>query len=360
MKNIPKLNIRKSFTPSTVFIDGISRSGKAGVAVAISSLERAEHVQNKYIFDTIMTNYELGYLNKVVAIDQLITEIDFTLYFNYLGRNLNTNKHDWSSVLNSRDPSMYKKRMQRKDNSETAKLIFNEIEKEKPISTNTCEELLLHRELFLEAFNNLFVVVVLRHPVEIVFSWHRTGRGERYGQDKRFIHPTFGSRKDPIPSYALSWSNLYTRLKPLDRVIRSINHLYRSYFEEKQKLSKKENEVFYWISFEDFAENTEESLNKISSFIGTKPSNATIKMCRNQRFPRKLDLSEFSLKFKAIEHHADEHEFIIFKKLCEDYERLFYSKFSIAQINDEEKNKFHKNFNDYSSVPDFDKGKRIN
>jgi len=359
LKKIIELNIRDSFTPSAVFIDGISRSGKAGVAVAISSLERTEHVQNKYIFDTIMTNYELGFLNKKAAIDQLITEIDFTLYFNYLGRNLNTNVHDWSSVLNSRDPSIYKQRMQRKDNLKTAKIIFDEIEKEKPMSINTCEELLLHRELFLEAFNNLFVVVVLRHPVEIVFSWHRTGRGERYGSDKRFIHPTFGSKQNPIPSFALSWSKIYQQLKPLDRVIKSIDYLYRDYFREKQKLTPVEKDKFHWVSFENFSENTETVLNDIASFLGTKTSSATKRMCNNQRFPRRLDRNEFLIKLKAIEHHASEKEYRIFKKLCEDYEKLFPSKFSIS-LTTNNSIEYKKDFNSYLSNPDFNKGKRIN
>ena len=123
-----KLRLRKSFTPVPVFIDGISRAGKAAVAVAVSSLKRTEHVQNRFIFDTIMNYYSMGYLEKLAAIDQLIQEVDFSLYYNHLGRNLNTNIHDWSSVLNSRDPQMYKERMLRKDTSQTALEIFEEIE----------------------------------------------------------------------------------------------------------------------------------------------------------------------------------------------------------------------------------------
>ena len=54
-----KLRVRKSFTPVPVFIDGISRAGKAAVAVAVSSLKRTEHVQNRFIFDTIMNYYSI-------------------------------------------------------------------------------------------------------------------------------------------------------------------------------------------------------------------------------------------------------------------------------------------------------------
>ena len=88
--------------------------------------------------------------------------------------------------------------MLRKDNSQTAVKIFNEIESNKSIAINCCEELLLNKEIFLKAFKNLKVVIVLRHPVDIIFSWHRTKRGERYGRDKRFVHQTYGDDECPI------------------------------------------------------------------------------------------------------------------------------------------------------------------
>ena len=53
--------------------------------------------------------YNLGLLDKNAAIDNLITEIDFNLWFNFIGRNLNTNIHDFTSVLNSRDLKFIKR-----------------------------------------------------------------------------------------------------------------------------------------------------------------------------------------------------------------------------------------------------------
>ena len=66
------------------------------------------------------------------------------------------------------------------------------------------------------------------------------------------------------------------------------------------------------------------------------------------------------MKYRAIKHYADKNEFEIFKKLCEDYERKFATKFSISEVKDAQKISPGKEFNDYSSVPDFNKGKRIN
>ncbi len=355
-----KLRIRKSFTPVPLFIDGISRSGKAAVSVAVSSLKRAEHVQNRFIFDTIINYYSMGYLKKEAAIDQLIQEVDFSLYFNFLGRNLNTNIHDWSSVLNSRDPQIYNERMLRKDNSETANLIFKEINEIKPIMINCCEELLLNREIFLKAFKKLKVVIVLRHPVDVVFSWQRTGRGERYGKDKRFIHQTYGSDDIPIPGFALDWSDEYKNIKPIERVIKTIYILYSKYFEEKKNLDKNESKKFFWVYFENFTTNSESILKEISEFIGTQFSTNTKNMCSKQRLPREINYNDFYTKYHAIRQNSSKYYFDIFLKCCEVYEKQSKSIFRINKIPRNFSLKKQSNFSEYLKEPDFYKGKRIN
>ena len=355
-----KLRIRKSFTPTPLFVDGISRSGKAAIAVAISSLKRVEHVQNRFIYDTIMNYYSMGFLKKEAAIDQLIQEVDFSLYYNFLGRNLNTNIHDWSSVLNSRDPKIYQKRMLRKDNSETADLIFKEIKRDNPIALNCCEELLLNKEIFQDAFKKLKVVIVLRHPVDVVFSWHRTKRGERYGTDKRFIHQTYGDDQIPIPGHALSWSDEYKKISPLDRVIKTIQIYYKEYFDKKNKLNSNEKKNFYWVYFENFVSSTNQQLKLISEFLNTEFSESTEMMCQKQRLPRILEKNEFFTKYYAIKHHSSEKYFECFKKCCYEYENISKSILRIQDIPNNFKIDKFSNFSEYLKEPDFNKGKRIN
>ena len=355
-----ELRIRESFTPVPVFIDGISRSGKAAVSVAVSSLKRTEHVQNRFIFDTIMKQHSMGYLAKSAAIDQLIQEVDFSLFYNHLGRNLNTNIHDWSSVLNSRDPKMYEQRMLRKDNAQTALDIFKEIESNKAIAINCCEELLLNKEIFLEAFQNLKVVVVLRHPVDIVFSWHRTKRGERYGKDKRFIHQTFGDDKCPIPGDAIEWSEEYKNISPLDRVIKTISDLYLKYFQEKSNLKDDEKRKFHWVYFENFTSESYTNLKEISQFIGTDFSEKTVEMCSNQMLPRQINYPNFYTKFHAIKQNCAKKYFFIFLQCCEIYEKHSKSIFRIEEIPKDFSVKKYSDFSKYLNEPDFYKGKRIN
>jgi len=51
-KRNPKIHIRKAFTKNPVFIDGMGRSGKVVINIAVSSLERAEHIQGRPMLDS--------------------------------------------------------------------------------------------------------------------------------------------------------------------------------------------------------------------------------------------------------------------------------------------------------------------
>jgi hypothetical protein len=356
-----KLFKRTSFTPNPLFVDGLSRSGKAAVAVAISSLKKTEHVQNRFIYDSIMNFYKLGYLHKDAAIEQLIIEADFSLYYSMLGRNLNTNLHDWSSVLNSRMPETYLERTKLKDNSSTAEKIFDEINKSQIITINCCEEMLLQKELFEEAFNfKNKGVVVMRHPIEVIFSWHRTNRGNRFGKDLRFIHPTFNYKNEPIPIDAKDWADEFTSISALDRIIKLLHKLYFEYFEEIRKIddNSKNYKIIY---FENFITNTEYELKDIANFLNTELSKNSLQMCKNQKLPRELNYESIKIKTEAIKINSEKKYYELFIEMCREYEKLSQSEIKIDNLmTNKIKLKKNEDFNFYLKAPDFKNGKRIN
>ena len=68
----------------------------------------------------------------------------------------------------------------------------NYIASAKPLTLDCVDEMVYDSKIiFFEAFPNTKIIVVLRHPIDIAFAWHRTGRGSNYGHDQRTIHPTF-------------------------------------------------------------------------------------------------------------------------------------------------------------------------
>jgi len=59
-----RIKIRKSFTPNPVCIDGPSRSGKGAVSVAVSSLDRTEHITTILNIDRMIIFYSLGLIDR--------------------------------------------------------------------------------------------------------------------------------------------------------------------------------------------------------------------------------------------------------------------------------------------------------
>lgn len=312
---------RKSFTPTALFVDGISKSGKAAVAMAVSSLDRVEHIKNEYHIDRIVNNYSQGWLNRDAAIEDLITVTDFGLFNSFMGRDLNTNQNDWSSIVNSKNPELYYQRMATKDTPENASKIFKQIESEKPISAQIAEELIFNRDIFEEAFPSIMrTLIVMRHPIELIFNWEETGRGTRYGKEKRLIHPTFNFEEQPIPLEASEWPSLYINSKSIDRVFLVLESLIKRYLNEIENI-KGENRSYLVIPFEDFITNTSSYLTDLESFLDSSATEMTSFMCERQRLPRKLDLKQIARKSKFIENNLSNIYLERFEKLCVDYER---------------------------------------
>ena len=123
-------------------------------------------------------------------------------------------------------------------------------ENEKPITLDCVDEMLYESDLFFEAFPNLYIVAVLRHPVDIAFGWQRTGRGYKYGKDSRTIHPTLiVNEKFQVPVFAKEWADEYVAMKPIDRVIKVITMLTNKYYDYIENIPDSKAGSIYVIPF---------------------------------------------------------------------------------------------------------------
>ena len=360
MKTFFEMNVRKSFTPRPVYVDGLSRSGKAAVGVSLASLDRTEHILTRNILDRLFTLYSLGLLDRKAAIDSMITESDWKLWFNFLGRNLNTNIHDFTSVLNSRDPDMYNKRMMNQDNDETFKEFISFLKKEKPITLDCTDEMLYESDLFFEAFENLFIVAVMRHPVDIAFGWHRTGRGYKYGTDPRTIHPTLVvDNKFNVPIFAKDWAEEYVKMDPINRVIKIITILTNKYYDYIENIPSNRKKSIYVMSFENFVTDPHPILKDLCNLLDTSYTNSTPKMLEKANLPRKLNHDNFSKKFYGLKNNSSKEFFKIFLDACNRYEEMFSSPFKISETIESKSFNYSNDFNSYFVKPFYDAGKRI-
>lgn len=331
-KGEPRIVVRKSFTTNPVFVDGPSRAGKAVISIAVSSLERAEHIQIRPMLESIFVLKGLGLIDKDTAVELLIREVDMYLYFNYLGRHINTNIHDMSGVWNSRDPEMYLKRLMEKDSPSDFLRIMRRIEKEKPIVPFHTHEIFCDPEIFLEPFVNSKFILSFRHPVEVVSTWDIKGGGERYGVDPRIFHHTVWGPGQPVPWWAFDWAEQYESLSPLERIIKSVYVLNQRYYANLDSAAKKYQERILTVCFEHFVIDPDSGIKRIAEFLATTPSPATKNMLFRQSVPRELDLEGFRTKYLAIKEQAPKEMFALFRKDCELYEKRFMPGISVENI----------------------------
>ena len=107
------------FKTNYLFIDGMSRSGKFGIAPVISSLNNVEPFRNNMNYDRIMDLYKTGNLSFEGLIYFLESDLIMDTWFMKIGRNVNTNKHDLSSVINSSDFNKFKRRFDIEDTADS-------------------------------------------------------------------------------------------------------------------------------------------------------------------------------------------------------------------------------------------------
>lgn len=322
---------RKALT-SPVFIDGMGRAGKVVVDLAIGSFERAEHIQAQPMMDSLFILNGMGLIDSNAALDLLRKEVNNYLWLGYLGRHINTNLHDYSSVWNSRMPDTYVKRLTTRDTPETFLKIRAAIRREKPILLLHTHEMLCDGDMFLKGFPKSKIVPVFRHPVDTVFSWHRKGFGSRYGKDLRAGAHTFWGVSGPVPWWAFDWAEEYERLQPLERVMKSVAVLNQRYYERLDGMPEKYRRRLLPLCFEHFVTDPEPTMKALADFLDTRPTPLTWEVLRKQRVPRKLDRAEFRTRFHGIRKESSKLTFDLFVEDCLRYEKRFKLGISIRKL----------------------------
>ena len=130
---------------------------------------------------------------------------------------------------------------------------------------------------------NYKMIVVMRHPIETIFSWHRSNRGDRYGCDQRMPHPTFNlDGKFHIPSFAINRYEEYFKSTPLERcciAIIELTHQYLNSFKVNPNASLN-------LDFDYITINPMPVVEDLCKYLTVKPSTYTEVAINKARMPQ--------------------------------------------------------------------------
>ena len=359
----PENKIKKSqiFDANYVFIDGMSRSGKLGIAPIVSSLERVEHFKIRANFDRFLMLYVSGDLSKEGFKYLFETDLILDVWFSMIGRDVNTNLHDLSSIVNSPNSDQYISRMNRKDTLETFNKVADEIKDRKLIFPFVIDNGLTIGSFLSDISQNFKYIIVVRHPIDLVFTWFRSGRGASLGINPYYIKPAFQVKEfENIPYLYLDNPEEYSVANPLEKCFLVIEKQLTVYINSSFLNSK--NSCL--VPFENYINETDKYIKKFENLLDTNRTDFTNAEMIKADVPRKKDIDAFSKKANMIFNNMDRKYVDRLVKLSELYENKISDFYKLNLIN---KHPFDKSIglslDEFSKVSEhslYHKGRRSN
>lgn len=330
--NKSTLSRQQRVAGTVTFVDGIARTGKSMMGSILASFERVEIERIESIFEYVGALHRLGKLERDAAVTLLKTEADEFLYHTMISRNTNFQFHDHSSVWRNANRMKYFKRIFSKDGPD----ILERIVQEQPIFQTMTHDQLANLDLHHEAFgDNLRMLQMIRHPIDLVYSWVRRGWGTRFGTDPLALTFCINYEGQDLPYYAAGWESEYVSTQPLGRVIKMITRLWDDNMNVYRSLNAKQKHLVMVIPYEDFLQRPHIFLNPVGLFLGSTPTKHTQSTLKRQGCPRKLSEDGVNQRHAEISSQAMAEEMEDIERLIEEYNILRKESLSNLEVNTE-------------------------
>lgn len=325
--------VKETFLKDLVIVTGSPASGKSILAPIVASLERTENFKMSILLEHLGTLNYLGKLPDDALVFLFRYTVDFMLYDNMIGRNMNFRFGDETSIFNTGNPEKYFERLL----AERGEFVVDEIEEKRPLLVLALSDAFWHAKRWFEAFSFLRMIHIRRHPVDMVYSWynHRYGEEVRLTPSTKRIGITHGSEtynskisqvlliranNQVVPYYALGWEDKYMELSEMDRVIYMINGIRAGYAKALSSLSEKEHKKVLFLTYDETVTNTDSILTKICSFLNTDRTPYTSVVLEREKCPRLLSEDARKNNLDKIKEIATDQAFCVLMSMVNDYE----------------------------------------
>ena len=314
-----------------LFIDGMSRSGKSSVAPIISSLKRVEHFKARATFDRFLMLYESGDLSKQGFKYLFESDLLMDVWFSMMGRDVNNNLHDLTSIINSPRSKEYLNRADRKDTQNTFIEIIKEIKEGKLIFPFVCDDFMTSSNVLNEINKNFKYIVVMMNPIDLIFTWYRSGRGTRLGTDPRYTNPAFQINGiDNLHYSIIENATEYNKANALEKCFLVIEKQMKKYM--SSNLLKTKNSCL--VPIENYWIETDKYINKFENFLNTSRSDFTSGEMIKANVPRIKDAELFSMKANMVFDNINQDYMERLKSLCHQYESEISDIYKLTSTNE--------------------------
>lgn len=317
MKSIV-ISEKRLLVKNLVLIDGISRAGKFFLGRIVDGFERVEHFLVVDFVEIIPYLERVGAVRRDAAISLLQFAVDAAVYDQRIGRNLNLRYADGSSIFKCPSMDLYFKRCFGKDGAQ----IISDIKKENRISVFVTHEVLPNIPIFFQAFPMLKVIEIVRHPVDLIYSWYQRGLGEREIKDPISLSPFLKVQDRLVPWFASTWSKEYSRLSRIDRIIKSIVCLYKIGSKAFGSLPPQHRRQIHFVRYEEVIEKSWEVMAVMGRFLGTEPSASMPFILNRESCLRAFSEEKRDKKMRKIKKIASKKMFNEMIRSISEYEQM--------------------------------------
>ena len=296
-----RLHNRSKALANPIIVDGIGRTGKFFLGKILCGLENIEYYQYISVLEHIPYLNSLGCINEDAAISLLQINIDEHAYNMLVGRNINLRYDDGSSVSNSLESELYHTRA----NTSVDNDGIRNNKYQNRLSPFITHETFPNINIFFKAFSNIKVVLLRRHPIDVVHSWFLRGWGHRFEQDDvlAFI-PLISNGNLHFPWYVNGWEEEYYSISEAERIIKCIDIIMSLENKAYKSLSKKQQKNVIVVRYENLVEKTDEEIHRLENYLSRKSSNRMIDIVLNEKCPKKIPIKNRMEKMRDISNNA--------------------------------------------------------
>ena len=306
-----------------ILLDGFARTGKLFLGKIMAGLSDIDYFQSISVLEYLPFLWRLGGLSEDGAIALIRKTIDENAYNRRIGRNLNTRIIDASSIYNSPEFKDYLRKATEVfgDISLTSNKIIEDFWKTSRRSLFILHEVLPNIGVYFKAYPQLKMINLIRNPIDVIYSCLLRGWGKRFGSDPLNFTPSVNSPYGPLPWLAYEWKEEYKRLSETDRVIKSIYSLTQMCKETYRKLEQKQKKRILFVRFEHVVERTNDEIDSICSFLGTKPLESLPVILTREKCPNEISVRKRRQKMDHIHGKASSQGYDLMVELVREYEK---------------------------------------
>jgi hypothetical protein len=307
----------KLLKPNIVFVDGLTRVGKAMYNKIIASLENMTQPQFLEPLEQLLPMYKTGHIDKNAFSAFLRLHLNERAYNYNLSRNLNFRYDDLTSIHNANDSKGLFKNLSKHDGDEVVEELLND----NIMHQFQTHDILTNHSLFLDLNLGVKIIEVIRNPIDTIHSWYKRGWGERFDQeDPRSFTCLIKSNGKNLPHYAIGYEEKYFTLNKMEKCVFLHNKLLNQSIQEYSKLSNIEKENILILRYEDMLKNSEIEIDKICLFLNTKKTEYTQKAMIDAKVPRIAVDTDRENKLNDISKHVSKELFDELTELTNIYE----------------------------------------